>query len=1217
MTRRLAAAILVLTAALAACGVALVVASDHDQGKVATIALAAPLGVAFVVSGLVAWSRWPENRTGPLLVATGLTWFLGALGEANDAFVASLGAALGAVSAGFFFHAVLAYPTGRLETRLNRILAGIVYAVVAVQWTPLLFDDEGGRLCEDCPENVFLLWRNPALADAIGLGIAAAAAAAILAALAVLVGRWLRATPALRRVLAPVYLTGTVAFAWGIVELALAAFFDVGDSPWLWAIGLATLLAVPLALLFGLLRTRLARVGAARLLLETPDEPTLEEAQEGLRRALGDPTLLLLYWDADRRTYVDAAEDPYELPPDSNEVVTTMIEYEGRRLAALVHDAALRREEPDLLEDVVATARVALEKDRTLRALRATERRSGALLSAIPDNMFRITRDGGYLDASIKNERYLPVPAAELPHRNVREMLPPVVADLILGAVGRALDSGEAQTVEYRMQRPVGLRDSEARIVASGENEAVIIVRDITERKAQEAALERERDFIRTVVNSAPGFFVVLDLDGSIVRFNDSLAATSGRPDDERARGRPFWELFVAPEDADGWREAFERAVAGGEPLDLEAALVTTSDERRFVLWRSTPIVDENGDRKQLVTGDDVTERHHHGAELERQRNFLNAIANNAPSLLCLIDDRGILAERASNIAFERTLEYDPSDTGGDVFWDKYVHPDDAGAVRELIERVIAGEPSREHDHRWITSTGRSLVIAWSCTPLPQIDERRLFLLSGVDVSERKRQELELERQRDFLSALGDASPSLLVVVDPEGRIGHDGINLTARELTGYRQNELDGRPFWEVFPPPEEAERVRRLIEEAVATGGTQEYETHWLTKAGERRLVAWSCTRMPELERRLEAGDEELGPAGLAAPYLVAGSDVTERVRQRDELRRERDFLSMIANATPSLLAVVDADGRITEEGVNRAFGLRTGYGDTEARGRGLTGLVVVPEDREAFAQALADVAAGGPSIQHESRWVTRSGEQLLVEWTAIPLESARENQFLIAATDVTDRKRQEAELRRSRARLVEAGDLERRRLERNLHDGAQQRLVSLSLSLRLAQSKLRTDPLAAGPILEGASTELAHALEELRELARGIHPAVLSDRGLGPALESLADRAPLPVELVAVPEERLPGPVEAAAFYVVSEALTNVAKYAKASLVRVRIEQLNGYALVEVADDGVGGADPSGGTGLRGLADRVAALDGHLEVESPEGEGTRIRAAIPMEG
>jgi signal transduction histidine kinase len=213
------------------------------------------------------------------------------------------------------------------------------------------------------------------------------------------------------------------------------------------------------------------------------------------------------------------------------------------------------------------------------------------------------------------------------------------------------------------------------------------------------------------------------------------------------------------------------------------------------------------------------------------------------------------------------------------------------------------------------------------------------------------------------------------------------------------------------------------------------------------------------------------------------------------------------------------------------------------------------------------------------------------------------------------VTESKEQEAELRASRSRIVEAGDDERRRLERNLHDGAQQRLVSLSLALRLAQARLRDDPDGADQILTAAGEELTHALAELRELARGIHPAVLTDRGLAAALEALAARAPLPVELTADLDERLPGPVEAAAYYVVAEALTNVAKYAEASADEVSAQRHNGRVVVEVADDGVGGADPLLGSGLRGLADRVEALNGELEVESAAGTGTTVRAVIPL--
>jgi signal transduction histidine kinase len=203
---------------------------------------------------------------------------------------------------------------------------------------------------------------------------------------------------------------------------------------------------------------------------------------------------------------------------------------------------------------------------------------------------------------------------------------------------------------------------------------------------------------------------------------------------------------------------------------------------------------------------------------------------------------------------------------------------------------------------------------------------------------------------------------------------------------------------------------------------------------------------------------------------------------------------------------------------------------------------------------------------------------------------------------------------ELQTSRARIVEAGYAARRQLERDLHDGAQQRLVALSLDLRLARGRVESDPAAAAELLDSSIAELAHATDELRELARGIHPAVLTDRGLGPALEALATRAPLPVELGDVPADRLPEPVEAAAYFVVAEALTNVAKYANATHAEVTVARSNGRLLVEIRDDGVGGADPSAGSGLRGLADRVAALDGALDVSSPAGSGTVVHAEVP---
>jgi PAS domain S-box-containing protein len=212
-------------------------------------------------------------------------------------------------------------------------------------------------------------------------------------------------------------------------------------------------------------------------------------------------------------------------------------------------------------------------------------------------------------------------------------------------------------------------------------------------------------------------------------------------------------------------------------------------------------------------------------------------------------------------------------------------------------------------------------------------------------------------------------------------------------------------------------------------------------------------------------------------------------------------------------------------------------------------------------------------------------------------------------VASADARD------ELSASRRRIVEASDIERKRLERNLHDGAQQRLVALAVGLRLAQSKLRTSPAEAEQLLGQFAEELSAAIAELREIAQGIHPAVLTERGLEAAVQVLAARAPLPVELDIDLRERLPEAVETAAYYAVSEALANVVKHAQAATARVTISWSDDTLVVEVSDDGAGGADVDGGTGLRGLGDRVEALGGQLWVESLLGRGTLVRSELPV--
>ena len=216
-----------------------------------------------------------------------------------------------------------------------------------------------------------------------------------------------------------------------------------------------------------------------------------------------------------------------------------------------------------------------------------------------------------------------------------------------------------------------------------------------------------------------------------------------------------------------------------------------------------------------------------------------------------------------------------------------------------------------------------------------------------------------------------------------------------------------------------------------------------------------------------------------------------------------------------------------------------------------------------------------------------------------------------------DITERRRSELELKASRARIVEAGYEARRRIERDLHDGAQQQLVSAAMNLRAARQRLESDADQAAELLDEAAADLAAAMDELRELARGIHPAVLTEGGLDPALRGLVRRSAVPAVLIEAPAERLPAPIEAAAYFVVAEGLTNAARYANAELVEIEVAIRDQQLVVQVRDDGIGGADTSTGSGLRGLADRVAALDGSFTVLSAFGAGTTLRASLPCAG
>ncbi len=494
-----------------------------------------------------------------------------------------------------------------------------------------------------------------------------------------------------------------------------------------------------------------------------------------------------------------------------------------------------------------------------------------------------------------------------------------------------------------------------------------------------------------------------------------------------------------------------------------------------------------------------------------------------------------------------------------------------------------------------------------------------------------------------ILQAILDAAFECIITMDADGNVLE--VNRAAEETFGYTADEMVGRELAELIIPPHLREAHRRGVERHVATGDGgmlgHPVQLPAMRKDGSEFPVeiAISCPRVP-------------------GPPLYTGflRDITERRRDEEALRSlaaEQAALRRVATVVASETDQARVFDVVTEE-LGRLLGAETANmiryepdGDAVVcaawsigRGRNVpVGTPVAldgdsvsalihrtgrPERVDDFSAAGGETAAMLRGLGYRSAVGTpiRLGGRL---WGAVIVSTAEETPFpegseqriadfaeLVAQALANAEAR--SELAASRARLVEAADDARRRIERNLHDGAQQRLVALSLELRMVERRLGTGDAAAAELLQHATGELSGALEDLRELARGIHPAILSDKGLVAALEMLAGRATLPVELCAELENRLPPPVEAAAYYLVSEAITNASRHARASCVNVAVRWTDGSAVVEVTDDGVGGADAAGGSGLRGLHDRVEALGGELDVDSPDGVGTTLTARLP---
>jgi PAS domain S-box-containing protein len=609
--RRLRWAILAAGLVLSGIGLALVFTSDHESTPAFTAAANLIVAWSFIGCGFVALSRG-TGRFGILMSAVGLTWILGALGESNYAVPYSFGQIVWGIPLALFVHALLAFPRDYLETRLVYMTVGAAYAAFGVG--PTLLHVFGANEGEPGLEPVFVGYDSATAVAVIAAIIGAVALFVCASTVWVLVRRWRAASAPLRRILGPVFATAGLSIGLFVLAVTISLFSE-SASDILWWFLLFAVASVPIAFLVGLLRTRWARTAVAGLVRDLAEATEPVEMRNALRGTLGDPTLQLAYWLPDRKRWIDAGGWEIDLEAESQGRATTMVEHEGDIVAALVHDRSIDRE---LAFDVGAAARLFLARERSMQALRESESRYRALLEAIPDLMFRMSRDGTYLD--FKGDRAdLAAPPEELIGSRAHDILPRTVADKLVIGIGEALDTGRVVTGDYKLVLDEVERTFEARIVRDGD-EAVLIVRDFTERDRLYGQIERERDFVRTVVDATPSLLCLVDREGRLTRYNRTLEEASGRTDATQVRDELFWDVFIVPEDRDAVRREFAELVESGRAAEYENRWLTADGAPLLVAWTLTPLLDEEGRERFLVSGNDITARRRHEEELRRSR---------------------------------------------------------------------------------------------------------------------------------------------------------------------------------------------------------------------------------------------------------------------------------------------------------------------------------------------------------------------------------------------------------------------------------------------------------------------------------------------------------------------------------------------------------------------------------------------------------------------
>jgi PAS domain S-box-containing protein len=723
--------------------------------------------------------------------------------------------------------------------------------------------------------------------------------------------------------------------------------------------------------------------------------------------------------------------------------------------------------------------------------------------------------------------------------------------------------------------------------------------------------------FLKSILDAVAQPVWVVDHDGFIRFANPAALAALGYDDLSELEGKPSHEM-IHYQYRDGSHFPVEKCPL---LLPLNAGQTIHSDEDWFfrrdgtsfaVSYWSAPIEMPHG-RGAVVAFTDIEERR----QIEQVLREHDAVLASIEQPVYVGDEEGVI--QYANPAAVRTLGYEDASEliGKEGHWlIHYKRPDGSHYPIEecpLTRLREIGETLRMDEDWWVRKDGSMIQVAYSAVPI-QTQKGFGIAIAFNDVTEPRRVEQVL-RERDVI----------LTTVDQPVYLSEGGVfkyvNPAAVRTLGYEDAaELEGQVgHWLVHykhPDGSHYPIEECPLQKARLTGETiHDAEDWWVRKDGSMIPISYSATPIE---------------TGSGTGMIVAFRDISERKRAEEVLRSSEEQLREILKGAHEAFVSMDSAGLI--RAWNPEAEATFGWTESEAIGRVLADTIIPPRYREEHRAGLERFLATGQDRllgkRIEIEAFHRDGHEFPVELTISAVQVGDRFQFNAFLHDISGRRTAElnarqhevaeartAEARAAQRRIIEAADAARRQVARDLHDGAQQQFVNVAINLQRAQQKWTPEPETARELLDTATQQARDGIDSLRELAAGIHPSLLTTRGLLAAVEALADRIPITVEPLEIPEQRFPPAIEASVYFLICEALTNIVKHARATRAGVRIEAA-GQLTVDVSDDGVGGveAHPTG-QGLAGMADRMEALDGTFTIRSEASVGTTLRAEIPL--